>query len=60
MKYGVSLREWKGRNMRKGGIQERLHTVQRIAAREVTPQKRAYLIVKHTEKLIFSQGKIYV
>ena len=35
LKYGVSLREWKGRNGRKAGIQERLHTVQRIAAREV-------------------------
>lgn len=56
LKYGVSLRGWKGRNGRKGGIQEGLHMVQRIAAREV--KKRAYLLVKHTEKLIVSQGTI--
>jgi len=34
LKYGVSLKEWKGRNRRKRGIQQRLHTVQRIAAAE--------------------------
>jgi hypothetical protein len=43
LKYGLSLREWKGKDGRKEGIQERLHTAQRIAAWEVTKKKRGLI-----------------